>query len=90
MMEIQVNGGQIADKVDFAYKYFEKAIPVDAVFTKAGPARCFLPRHPTRPPRAADVAFHVSETKCDLSRVVDLLASYRSNICQTLQQGRDD
>jgi len=35
MMEIQVNGGKnIAEKVDFAYKYFEKAIPVDAVFTK--------------------------------------------------------
>ena len=34
MMEIQVNGGSVADKVDFCYKYFEKAIPVDAVFTK--------------------------------------------------------
>ena len=34
MMEIQVNGGSVADKVDFAHKYFEKAIPVDAVFTK--------------------------------------------------------
>jgi large subunit ribosomal protein L3e len=35
MMEIQVNGGKnVAEKVDFAYKYFEKAIPVDAVFTK--------------------------------------------------------
>jgi len=34
LMEIQVNGGTIPDKVDFAYKYFEKAIPVDAVFSK--------------------------------------------------------
>ena len=34
MMEIQVNGGSIADKVDFAYKFFEKAVPVDAVFAK--------------------------------------------------------
>ena len=34
MMEIQVNGGSVADKVDFAYKFFEKAVPVDAVFAK--------------------------------------------------------
>jgi len=34
LMEIQVNGGSAADKVDFAHKYFEKAIPVDAVFAK--------------------------------------------------------
>ena len=34
VMEIQVNGGDIAAKVDFAYKFFEKAIPVDAVFNK--------------------------------------------------------
>ena len=34
MMEIQVNGGSIADKVDFGYKFFEKAVPVDAVFAK--------------------------------------------------------
>jgi len=34
LMEIQVNGGTVAQKVDFAYKYFEKAIPVDAVFQK--------------------------------------------------------
>ncbi|KAE8682292.1 60S ribosomal protein L3 [Hibiscus syriacus] len=34
LMEIQVNGGTIADKVDFAYKFFEKQVPVDAVFQK--------------------------------------------------------
>ena len=34
VMEIQVNGGDAAAKVDFAYKFFEKAIPVDAVFNK--------------------------------------------------------
>jgi len=34
LMEIQVNGGTTAEKVDFAYKYFEKAIPIDAVFQK--------------------------------------------------------
>jgi len=34
LMEIQVNGGSISDKVDFAYKYFEKAVPVDGVFAK--------------------------------------------------------
>ena len=34
VMEIQVNGGDIPAKVDFAYKFFEKAIPVDAVFNK--------------------------------------------------------
>jgi len=32
MMEIQVNGGSVADKVDFAVGYFEKQVPVDAVF----------------------------------------------------------
>jgi len=31
--EIQVNGGSIADKVDFGVKLFEKQVPVDAVFT---------------------------------------------------------
>jgi large subunit ribosomal protein L3e len=33
-MEIQINGGTIAEKVDYGYKFFEKAIPVDAVFQK--------------------------------------------------------
>ncbi|CAM6064094.1 unnamed protein product [Sphagnum tenellum] len=34
LMEIQINGGTIAEKVDYGYKFFEKAIPVDAVFQK--------------------------------------------------------
>ncbi|KAL0717844.1 hypothetical protein Bca4012_067166 [Brassica carinata] len=34
MMEIQINGGTIADKVDFAYSFFEKQIPIDVVFQK--------------------------------------------------------
>lgn len=34
LMEIQVNGGTIAQKVDFAYGFFEKQIPIDAVFQK--------------------------------------------------------
>ncbi|KAL8553722.1 hypothetical protein ACS0TY_002133 [Phlomoides rotata] len=34
LMEIQVNGGDVAKKVDFAYGFFEKQIPVDAVFQK--------------------------------------------------------
>merc|ERR1712070_1251807 len=34
MMEIQINGGSVADKVDFAVSYFEKTVPVDAVFSK--------------------------------------------------------
>ncbi|ONM14393.1 60S ribosomal protein L3-1 [Zea mays] len=33
LMEIQVNGGTIADKVDYGYKFFEE-VPVDAVFQK--------------------------------------------------------
>mmetsp|Transcript_4159 Transcript_4159/g.26325 ORF Transcript_4159/g.26325 Transcript_4159/m.26325 type:complete len:381 (+) Transcript_4159:225-1367(+) len=32
MMEIQVNGGSTAEKVDFAYGLFEKTVPIDAVF----------------------------------------------------------
>ncbi|XP_057470376.1 60S ribosomal protein L3-1 [Actinidia eriantha] len=34
LMEIQVNGGTVAQKVDFAYGFFEKQVPVDAVFQK--------------------------------------------------------
>lgn len=34
IMEIQVNGGTIAQKVDFAYGFFEKQVPIDAVFQK--------------------------------------------------------
>lgn len=34
LMEIQVNGGDIAKKVDYAYSFFEKQIPVNAVFQK--------------------------------------------------------
>jgi len=32
LMEVQVNGGSIAAKVDFAYSMFEKAVTVDSVF----------------------------------------------------------
>ncbi|KAL8168215.1 hypothetical protein V2J09_009714 [Rumex salicifolius] len=34
LMEIQVNGGTIAQKVDFAESLFEKQVPIDAVFQK--------------------------------------------------------
>jgi len=34
LMEIQVNGGTIAEKVDWGYQLFEKKIPVDTVFTQ--------------------------------------------------------
>ncbi|CAA7024400.1 unnamed protein product [Microthlaspi erraticum] len=34
MMEVQINGGTIAQKVDFAYSFFEKQIPIEAVFQK--------------------------------------------------------
>jgi len=33
LMEIQVNGGSIAEKVDWAYSLFEKNVPVDTVFS---------------------------------------------------------
>ncbi|XP_061996771.1 large ribosomal subunit protein uL3z-like [Rosa rugosa] len=32
LMEIQVNGGTIAQNVEFAKSFFEKQIPIDAVF----------------------------------------------------------
>jgi large subunit ribosomal protein L3e len=32
IMEIQVNGGTVADKVDYAVGLFEKTVPVDSVF----------------------------------------------------------
>lgn len=34
LMEIQVNGGSVADKVDFAYKHFEKPISVKQIFAQ--------------------------------------------------------
>jgi large subunit ribosomal protein L3e len=34
IMEIQVNGGSVADKVDFAKNLFEKQVPVSAVFAQ--------------------------------------------------------
>ena len=29
----QINGGSIAEKVDFAYALFEKAVPIESVFS---------------------------------------------------------
>ena len=34
IMEIQVNGGTISQKVDWAREYFEKSIPVKNVFAQ--------------------------------------------------------
>ncbi len=34
IVEIQLNGGSVADKVDFAREHFEKEIPVKQVFAK--------------------------------------------------------
>merc|ERR1711992_460950 len=34
IMEIQLNGGSVSDKVNFAREHFEKEIPVTAVFAK--------------------------------------------------------
>jgi len=34
VMEIQINGGNIAEKVKFGYDLFEKNVPVDAVFNE--------------------------------------------------------
>jgi len=34
IMEIQINGGTVAQKVDFAYGLFEKPVPIDAVFAQ--------------------------------------------------------
>lgn len=34
LMEIQLNGGSIAQKVDWAYSHFEKEVPVSSVFAK--------------------------------------------------------
>jgi len=34
-MEIQVNGGSVADKVDFAYGLFEKPVPIESVFSQS-------------------------------------------------------
>jgi len=34
LVEIQVNGGSVADKVNFAFDKFEKQVPIDGVFAK--------------------------------------------------------
>ena len=34
IMEVQLNGGSVADKVNFARDHFEKEIPVGAVFAQ--------------------------------------------------------
>jgi len=34
LSEIQINGGDVAAKVDFGYELFERKIPVDTVFSK--------------------------------------------------------
>lgn len=34
LMEIQINGGSVSDKVDFGYSFFEKELPVDTVFSQ--------------------------------------------------------
>merc|ERR1712140_106589 len=34
IVEVQINGGSISDKVDFARNHFEKEVPVTAVFAK--------------------------------------------------------
>merc|ERR1711874_563711 len=34
IMEVQLNGGSIADKVDFARNHFEKEVPVSQVFAQ--------------------------------------------------------
>ena len=34
IVEIQLNGGSVADKVDYAYGMFEKTIPIMDVFAK--------------------------------------------------------
>jgi len=34
IMEIQVNGGTVAQKVDYAYHLFEQKVPVDAIFNE--------------------------------------------------------
>jgi large subunit ribosomal protein L3e len=33
-MEVQLNGGSVADKVNFAREHFEKAVPVTQVFAQ--------------------------------------------------------
>ena len=34
VMEIQVNGGKVADKVDFGFKLFEQQVPVKSIFSQ--------------------------------------------------------
>ena len=42
--EIQVNGGDVAAKVDFARGLFEQKVPVDAVFAKVRHLQDFYSR----------------------------------------------
>jgi len=45
LMEIQVNGGQISDKVDFAVGLFEKSVTVDALFSENDMLDCIGVTH---------------------------------------------
>lgn len=54
--EIQVNGGDIAAKVDFARGLFEQKVPVDAVFAKVRPKTYFEVRRKRREPQQSDNA----------------------------------
>jgi large subunit ribosomal protein L3e len=40
VVEVQINGGSIADKVEFGLKLFESAVPVDAVFQESEMIDC--------------------------------------------------
>jgi len=35
LMEIQINGGSVADKVEFGHKLFEKAVPISDIFEQS-------------------------------------------------------
>ena len=34
IVEVQINGGSISDKVDFAREHFEKKVPIKSTFAK--------------------------------------------------------
>ena len=62
LMEIQLNGGTVSQKVEWARKHFEQTLPIDSVFSKdemidiigvtkgKGMKGEICPNHPIKPP----------------------------------------
>ncbi|WVO14867.1 hypothetical protein L204_102506 [Cryptococcus depauperatus] len=74
LMEIQVNGGSVADKVDFAKSHFEKTVDVTVMVSRVSPPDGVPPDSPERPTVVSEkslVSVHgILPRSCSLSPVL--------------------